>query len=717
MFIVHTEASCGWGGQEIRILEESRAMRDRGHRVELICPSYSKIYDAARKLGFVVHALPIDRKRWSVIQAMRSLLLTLKPDLVNTHSSTDSWVTAIARLALAHHVAVVRTRHISAPVSKNSVTRWLYRKGADHVVTTGEALRLTLIADLHLRESHLTSVPTGIDPERFSPKDKLEAKRALGFDVNTHILGIVATLRSWKGHQDLLNAWATLGQQFPGWQLVIVGDGPQREAIEAMAQQPALKGRVRCVGQQQHPEHYMAAMDLFCLPSYANEGVPQALLQAMLSALPIVTTPVGAILEAVAHDRSALVVAPRDVTAIANSLVTLMGKPELRERLGTQARTDALVKFTYQGMADRMEAIFKATLGIPLKPGEQARPLPITPQSIAIINVSRIGDTLFATPAIRAIAQRWPNAALTLLGHPKRVEVLEHFPSVAKVASIEKNIAQWQARFGGPIYDLAFVYGGDEALVRYALRAAKYVVAFAQPDQELNQGLNQQLWACVEAAKPHSEHAVDQQLRLPQAIGISPQSKRLSITLTSDEIAWARRSLKSISSDTPAMWVGLQMLSFATKSFRNWPKEYFLEFALAFRVQHPNVHFLVFGGPDDIPSTSWLVAQLKQTDPKLATHFAGTLTLRQTAALMSQLNLYVGVDTGPTHIMSCFDVPMVSLYHSKCPSTVYGPLEHPCCIVIDHPNAGAALEGDSMDAIAVSSVLDACIRVLAAPHN
>jgi glycosyltransferase involved in cell wall biosynthesis/ADP-heptose:LPS heptosyltransferase len=692
-------------------------MRDRGHRVELICPSYSKIYDAARKLGFLVHALPIDRKRWSVIQAMRTLLLTLKPDLVNTHSSTDSWVTAIARLALPHRVAVVRTRHISAPVSKNPVTRWLYRKGADHVVTTGESLRLTLIADLHLRESHLTSVPTGIDPERFSPTDKSQSKRALGFDDNTHIVGIVATLRSWKGHQDLLNAWATLGQQFPNWQLVIVGDGPQREAIETMVQQPALKGRVQCVGQQQHPEHFMAAMDVFCLPSYANEGVPQALLQAMLSALPIVTTPVGAILEAVAHERTALVVAPRDVTAIANALATLMGNPELRERLGTQARTDALAKFTYQSMADRMEAIFKATVGIPLKPSEQARLLPITPQSIVIINVSRIGDTLFATPTIRAIQKRWPNAALTLLGHPKRVEVLEHFPSVAKVASIEKNTAQWQARFGGPSYDLAFVYGGDEALVRYALRAAKYVVAFAQAGQELNQQLNQQLWACVEPAKPHSDHAVDQQLRLPKAMGIAPQSKRLSITLTSEEIDWARSLLNSICTDTPVMWVGLQMVSFVTKSFRNWPKECFLEFALAFRAQHPNAHFLVFGGPEDVHITSWLVDQLHQTDSKLATHFAGTLTLRQTAALMSQLNLYVGIDTGPTHIMSCFDSPMVSLYHSKFPSAVYGPLEHPCCSVIDHPNAGAALEGDSMDAIAVSSVLDACKRVLEAQHN
>ena len=69
--------------------------------------------------------------------------------------------------------------------------------------------------------------------------------------------------------------------------------------------------------------------------------------------------------------------------------------------------------------------------------------------------------------------------------------------------------------------------------------------------------------------------------------------------------------------------------------------------------------------------------------------FAGMLSLRESAALMSRLDLYIGVDTGPTHIMGALDAPMVALYHCHSPSRLLGPLERPRCFVVDHPRAAA----------------------------
>lgn len=354
--ILHTESSRGWGGQEIRILTEAAGMIARGHRVELACPPEAKIFTEAPRFGVPAHPLPMARKNLGGVLALRRLIKTLGPDVVNTHSSTDSWLVALAGVTLADAPSAVRTRHISSPIPDNPATRWLYRHAPRHVVTTGEALRATLIEQLGLAPDRVTSVPTGIDTTRFQPGDKAATRAELGLDPNLKYVGIVATLRSWKGHSFLIDAFAKLDA--PGWQLLIVGGGPQMDNLSAQIQALDAGGRIKLMGEQRNAERWMQALDLFCLPSYANEGVPQAIMQAMLTGLPIITTPVGAILEAVTDGETALVIQPRNAEAIAQALHTLMLDESLRAALARQARQVALARFSLDTMLDRMEQVF-----------------------------------------------------------------------------------------------------------------------------------------------------------------------------------------------------------------------------------------------------------------------------------------------------------------------------------------------------------------------
>jgi glycosyltransferase involved in cell wall biosynthesis len=357
MNIVHTEASCGWGGQEIRILEESRGLIVRGHAVWVLCPAESRIYEEGPKRGVPTIALPIGRKNLKGLFALRRWLKQNPVDVINTHSSTDSWLAALACQTFKNAPPIVRTRHISSPIPNNWASRWLYTRAVRHVVTTGEALRQQVIEQTGADPARVTSIPTGIDPERFYPGDKREARLKLGLDPDTNYIGIVATLRSWKGHLYLLDAFAAL--KAPDVQLLIVGSGPMRENIEARAATLGIEKRIRLVGQQNRPEDWLRALDLFCLPSYANEGVPQAILQAMLCALPIVTTPVGSILEAVSDGETALVVPPKDATALAAAISRLLDDPALAAHLGDHARRVASADFSKDTMLDRMETLFR----------------------------------------------------------------------------------------------------------------------------------------------------------------------------------------------------------------------------------------------------------------------------------------------------------------------------------------------------------------------
>lgn len=356
MRIVHTEASCGWGGQEIRILEEANGLIARGHQVSLICPKEAPIFDRAAHYGVPAYALPIGRKNIAGLTAMYRWLKNHPVDVVNTHSSTDSWLVGLSCLALSSPPKIVRSRHISAPVSPNRSSRWLYGKSASHVVTTGEKLRLQLIKDLDLKPKNVTSVPTGIDTSRFYPGDKQQARQQLGLNTANHYLGIVATLRSWKGHLFLLEAFERC--HLPNWKLLIVGEGPMLTQIQNKIADLNLEDRVELVGQKTNPEDWMRALDLFCLPSYANEGVPQSIMQAMLCGLPVITTPVGAILEAAEENETALVVEPKNVEALIQAINQLAANENLRLSMGNKGRERAVRLFSKDIMLDKMALIF-----------------------------------------------------------------------------------------------------------------------------------------------------------------------------------------------------------------------------------------------------------------------------------------------------------------------------------------------------------------------
>lgn len=327
---------------------------------------------------------------------------------------------------------------------------------------------------------------------------------------------------------------------------------------------------------------------------------------------------------------------------------------------------------------------------------------PPTPSAILVVNVSRIGDTLLTTPALRALWQHWRSARLTFLGHPKRFEVVQHLPYVHAAGGITKQRAFWRGRLGARRWDLALVYGFDRALVRYALRAARQVVAFRQGDAALDAALHR----CVERPAFQALHSAEMPLLLTRSLGLPDAGLRLAYTVTQGERAWARAALENKSRPL----IGLQVASFPTKSYRDWPLEHFQALCERIVARWPAAHLLLFGGSLDQSRNRALAARF----PGRATTLAGKLSLRQSAALMNEVDLYVGVDTGPTHIMGALDAPMIALYHCYSPSRLLRPLERSRCYLVDHPRVAQGCSPDApMSEIPVDAVWEKVLAALA----
>ena len=354
--ILHTESSLGWGGQEIRVLTEAAGVAKLGHDVLLAAPAQSRIFNEAARFGVKARAVPIGRKGARGVLAMRQLLARHAFDVINTHSSTDTWLAALARATLPSPPPIVRTRHISAPLPRNRATRWLYDTATARIVTTGEKLRKQVIAETGVEAPRVVSIPTGIDLSRFHPGDRNAARDSVGLPTDIPVVGIVATLRSWKGHRYLLEAFAAMKRG--NALLVVVGDGPQHEALRDSATELGIASQVRFAGNQSDVAPWMRSFDVFCLPSYANEGVPQALMQAMACGLPVLTTPVGSIEEIVEDGVTGVIVPPRDAGRLREALEALLDDAPRRARLGANASAAARERFSDALMVERMLRVF-----------------------------------------------------------------------------------------------------------------------------------------------------------------------------------------------------------------------------------------------------------------------------------------------------------------------------------------------------------------------
>ncbi len=357
--VLHTEASLGWGGQEHRIVAEARMMRQRGHRVLLAADPRGELFARAPVLG--LPAIPLTfggRANLGAFLTLRRLVRQQGVDILHTHSSLDSWVGTLALLGRRHRTRLVRTRHLSTAIRPNLPTRWLYQQ-ADAIITTGEAIRTLVRERAGVAADRVVSIPTGVSLERFAPhlpadRDRLPAT----WPAEVPVIGSVAVLRSWKGHLYLLEAVQHLLQAGLPVRLLLVGEGPYRPVLEDKIAALDLAGQVWLAGYQEDVPAWLALMDIVVLASYANEGVPQSLLQAMAMAKPVVGTQCGGIPEIIQPEVNGLLVPPRDSRALAAALRRLLQNPALRERFGTAGRERVQARHSLAEMARAVEAVY-----------------------------------------------------------------------------------------------------------------------------------------------------------------------------------------------------------------------------------------------------------------------------------------------------------------------------------------------------------------------
>ena len=327
------------------------------------------------------------------------------------------------------------------------------------------------------------------------------------------------------------------------------------------------------------------------------------------------------------------------------------------------------------------------------------------PRTVLALVVSRIGDTLLCTPALRAMKETWPDCQLTVMAHPGRLPLLVGLPWI-DVLLPWRPWRRWLTLLPGAArYDLAFVFHPDRRQLDFARRSAVRVVTEAIPGLAANERL------LMPALPAEPMVAVEQRLRLVRAAGADSTDQRLAYEVSAEERQSAQARLAALGVAGHHPLVALQLKSFPTKAHRDWPAESFAALIGCLAERYPDARFVVTGDAQSVADALRLGARF----PGLVVSLAGQCGLREAAAVLAQMDLYVGVDTGPTHLAGALGVPMVALYHAAYPGRYLAPRQHPRCSIIEHPMTGCAGAAQAdMAAISVEKVFEAAVASLQA---
>ena len=381
ILLVHQPIDGGVGRHVLDIFE---GLTERGYDVRLCGPA---VPSASLQAGLdgpasvrnvsisaVDRHVPLPMKRaiaprsdLGVLGRYERIVRSLKPDLVHAHSSKAG---AIARLGKLMHprVPVFYTPHgyAFAGFFEHELERVAYREAELVLGPLTRRVVAVCQAEARLAASLLPArrvrvVYNGIEPDGGGPPD--ERVRALA--SRGPIICTVTQLRPGKGVETLIDALPAAHARHPEMQLVIVGDGPLRGALEAQAEGHGVGAAVHFLGEHANPAAVLRASDIFVLPSWA-ESFPYVILEAMSDGVPILATDVGGIAEAVLDGESGLLVSPRDHAELAGGLIALLDDAGLRARLAGAAGETVRRRFTRAGMIARLADVYEEVLsGVP----------------------------------------------------------------------------------------------------------------------------------------------------------------------------------------------------------------------------------------------------------------------------------------------------------------------------------------------------------------
>jgi len=389
MKILQITANAGYGGLPLHVLTLSKGLRERGHEVEILSMSAGpmlKLYEEALIRTTAVPSLgrrlPRDpRTIIRVVRYVRSYVEANQPNVIHAHGPRACFFCDLAQMGHKQPplVASAHGSYTQFMFGNQSQFGWLKRKTkqlqygamdratgriAAKMVAVSQATRNDLVDKLHVPADKVVLIHNGIEEQAVDAERVAEIRRQLECKNGDKLVVYVGRIAFHKGLSYLMEAAKAVLVADPRVRFVLVGEGPMEEELRREAGAKPLAGRFQVMGRRTDALDYIAAADLFVLPSL-SEGLPLTLLEAAMMGKAMVASDVGGVPEVVVDGETGLLIPAGDAGRLADAIGRLLSDDKLRSRMSAAARRLWLREFTADKMIVRTEELYQSLPDFP----------------------------------------------------------------------------------------------------------------------------------------------------------------------------------------------------------------------------------------------------------------------------------------------------------------------------------------------------------------
>ncbi len=351
------------GGSQTHLTQVLRFLdRDQFEPVLYCLRGEGSLLDSARELGVPVQcpaarmsfkgaALPLR------VMALARALRRQRADVVHNYLLRANLVGAIAARVARIPVVLSSKRGCHERRGFELLSAKIANALSDRVMVNAEAVRDFVHDNEGCAKDKMIVIPSGVDTGRFQPLPAQPFKSRLGLPEDAPVVGIVTRMRVRKGVEEFIRAMARVRQTQPAVHAVVVGEVELDQDLRELVRTLSLEGHLHLLGRRSDMPEVLSAFDLFVLSSH-DEGMSNAILEAMAMEKAVVATDVGGTGEVVRHGHSGLLVPPKDPEALAAAILEVVAQPLRAREMGRLGRRIVEEGFSAQAMVRQMEQLY-----------------------------------------------------------------------------------------------------------------------------------------------------------------------------------------------------------------------------------------------------------------------------------------------------------------------------------------------------------------------
>lgn len=361
--VLYTVNRMDVGGSQTHLVQVLRLLDRRRFEPMLCCLSgHGALLEMAKETGATVVGAGLGRLKspaaFGAVVRLARFIRGARIDVVHNYLLRANVVGTVAARLARVPVVLTSKRGCHERRGLELLAVRLSNRLSDCVTANADAVRAFVHENEGCPLDKMVVIPSGVDSQRFAPLPPADYKARLGLAPDRLVVGIVTRQRVRKGVEEFLRAMAMVRERLPAACAVVVGEVSLGGELDGLVHELGLEGHVHLLGPRRDIPEVLSAFDLFVLSSH-DEGMSNAILEAMAMHKPVVATDVGGTGEAVQSGMTGVLVPPKDPLALADGIMRVLSAPaEARAAMGERGRQVVVERFSAHAMVRQMEALY-----------------------------------------------------------------------------------------------------------------------------------------------------------------------------------------------------------------------------------------------------------------------------------------------------------------------------------------------------------------------